>query len=94
MSLRLVALSTALVAAMVAPAMAEVVIKDRVIPESELPFVQSQCATLQAREWGNSNIENDPDPNEDLVPSGNAHRVRTINLYSLTYQECRNAGLP
>ena len=94
MSLRLVALSTALVAAMVAQAMAEVVIKDRVIPESELPFVQSQCATLQAREWGNSNIENDPDPNEDLVPSGNAHRVRTINLYSLTYQECRKAGLP
>lgn len=94
MSLRLVALSTALVAAMVAPAMAEVVIKGRVIPDNELPFVQMQCATLQAREWGNSNIENDPDPNEDLVPSGNAHRVRTIDLYTLTYQECRKAGLP
>ena len=93
MSLRLVAFSTALVAAMVAPAMADVIIKGRVIPDSELPFVQAQCATLQAREWSNSNIENDPDPNEDLVPSGNAHRVRTINLYSLTYQECRKAGL-
>jgi hypothetical protein len=93
MSLRLVAVSTALVAAMVAPAMAEVVIKGRVIPESELPFVQQQCATLKAREWGNSNIEYEPDPNEDLVPSGNAHRVRTINLYTLTYQECRRAGV-
>ena len=93
MSLRLVAVSTALVAAMVAPAMAEVVIKGRVIPESELPFVQQQCATLKAREWGNSQIEYDPDPSEDLVPSGNAHRVRTINLYTLTYQECRRAGV-
>ena len=94
MSLRLVAFSTALVAAMVAPAMAEVVIKSRVIPDSELPFVKAQCATLQAREWSDSQIEYDPDPNEDLVPSGNAHRVRTINLYTLTYQECRKAGLP
>jgi hypothetical protein len=94
MSLRLVALSTALVAAMVAPAVAEVVIKGRIIPEGEMSFVRSQCATLKAREWGNSQIEDDPNPNEDLVPSGNAHRVRTINLYTLTYQECRKAGLP
>ena len=94
MSLRLVAFSTALVAAMVAPAMAEVVIKGRVIPESELPFVRTQCATLQAREYTDSQIEYDPDPNEDLVPSGNAHRVKTIDLYTLTYRECRKAGLP
>ena len=94
MSLRLVALSSALVAAMVAPAMAEVVIKGRVIPEDELPFVKAQCATLQAREWSNSQIEYDPDPNEDLVPSGNAHRVRTIDLYLLDYSDCRKAGLP
>lgn len=93
MNIRNLIAAAALLGAFTLPAMAQVVIKDRVIPDNELPHVQAQCDTLKAREWGNSNIENDPDPNEDIVPRGNAERVRSINLYTLTYQECRRAGL-
>lgn len=85
--------SAMLAAALTGPASAEVVVRGHVVPDAELPYVQAQCDTLKAREWGNSNNEWDPDPNEDAVPSGNAHRVRSLDLYMLDYEDCVKAGL-
>ncbi len=75
------------------PAAAQTVIKGREVPQHELSMVQAQCDTLLARERSGSDIEFDPDPNEAIVPRGNAHMVRSTNLETLTVWDCRRAGL-
>jgi hypothetical protein len=74
-------------------ALADTMVRDRSVPDRELPYVKAQCATLLAREMGNSNNEWDLDPQEEAVPSGNSNFVKSLSLEALSLVDCRKAGL-
>lgn len=74
-------------------ALADTMVRGRSVPDHELSYVKAQCATLLAREQGNSNNEWDPEPQEAAVPSGNSSFVKSLDLELLSLVDCRKAGL-
>ena len=73
-------------------ALADTMVRGRSVPDSELNYVKAQCATLLARDIGNSTNEWDADPQEDAVPSGNSSFVKSLDLEALSLGDCRKAG--
>lgn len=88
-----IALSMVSALSLTSVALADTMVRGRSVPDHELNYVKQQCATLLAREQGNSNNEWDPDPQEAAVPSGNSSFVKSLDLEALSLVDCRKAGL-
>ena len=88
-----IALSIVSALSLTSVALADTMVRDRSVPDHELPYVKAQCATLLAREMSNSNNEWDVDPQEVAVPSGNSNFVKSLDLALLSVVDCRKAGL-
>ncbi|WP_421759182.1 hypothetical protein [Devosia sp.] len=88
-----IALSMVSALSLTSAALADTMVRGRSVPDHELGYVKQQCATLLAREQGNSNNEWDSHPQEAAVPSGNSSFVKSLDLEALSLVDCRKAGL-
>jgi hypothetical protein len=75
-------------------AMAETVINGVTIPEQEVAYVQGHCDTLERLDSTGNSASASP-TGVDMVeaPAGDAALVSSIDLDTLTLEECKTAGL-
>ena len=87
------ALATAM---LVGPAMAQTVIAGATLTAEELPIVQAHCDTLARTDATGNSPSNENKTAVDATataPAGDEQLVKSIDLQTLTLENCKEAGL-